>query len=98
MFALRLAKCSSRCVYSLVSARSIGESSASLHLEFVADCIEYALYGWGSSIKGIGDNLKRKDKLFPRPVIGFDQPIRSLAVGSAHCAVATGSTSFSNLG
>lgn len=97
MLASRLTRFSARRVYSLVSARSIGDSSASLHLIFAADRVEYALYGWGSSMRGLGEHLRSKDKRLPKPVLDFDQPIRSLAVGSEHCAVATGSTPFSPL-
>ena len=53
-------------------------------------CIEFAVYGWGPSIMGVGSGLKSKDKMIPRPVVGLDKKVRSLAVGSDHCAVVTG--------
>ena len=52
--------------------------------------IEFAVYGWGPSIMGVGSGLKSKDKMSPRPVVGLDRKVRSLAVGSDHCAVVTG--------
>ena len=91
MLALRLTKVPVHRICSLVSARSIGTGSGSNHLLFFLNSVEYALYGWGNSMKGIGSHLRSKDKRVPKPVIGFDQPVRSLAVGNEHCAVATGS-------
>lgn len=52
--------------------------------------IEFAVYGWGPSITGVGSGLKSKDRMIPRPVVGIDKKVRSLAVGSDHCAVVTG--------
>ena len=48
------------------------------------------MYGWGSSIRGVGSNLRSKDKMIPHPILGFDQKVRCLAVGNDHCAAITG--------
>lgn len=53
-------------------------------------CVEYALYGWGPSIVGIGQGFRSKDKMIPHPIVGFDSKVRSIAVGNDHCAAITG--------
>lgn len=66
--------------------------SATVHSLFVDDIVEYALYGWGPSISGIGPNIKSKEKMIPHAIVGFDKKVRSLEVGNDHCAAITGIT------
>ena len=65
-------------------------SKSKWELVFCSDSIEYALYGWGPSITGIGKNFKSKEKMVPHPIIGFDKKVKSIALGNDHCAVVTG--------
>ncbi len=39
---------------------------------------------------GVGSGLRSKEKMMPRPIIGFDKKIKSLSVGRDHLAAVTG--------
>lgn len=39
---------------------------------------------------GVGSGLKSKEKMIPHPICEFEEKVKSMAVGSDHCAVVTG--------
>ena len=70
--------------------RSMSDAPSSMKLFVQTSPAEYALYGWGSSMMGVGSGLRSKEKMMPRPIIGFDKKIKSLSVGRDHLAAVTG--------